>query len=261
MWTAILNHDLITGFIVAISLHAGVGWWTMATHIAAPEDRIEKMLARIVHQEVNLPKPKPPPSKVAPKPEPKPEAEKPKPKPKPKPKAKPKRRKAQPKQKPKAKKPASEPSEPLPLVLSKTYGAPGGSDGVVVESGEEDILGDSAVDPTERNTNPAVVEDPGTEDEEPKLVIVHARPKARCEVQWPAGAPRMRRIVEVTLQLVIDRRGKVIRTRVLRSGGEPFDSTAQEALRKCVFLPGKRNGVRFVDRVPFVVEFKPSSDS
>ncbi len=259
MWTAILNQDLITGFIVAISLHAGVGWWTVATDIAAPEERIVKMLARVVHQEVKLPKPKPPPPKVAPKPEAKPEAKKPKPKPE----AKPKRRKAQPKRKKRAKpkEPANDSSEPLPLVLSKTYGAPGSGDGVVVESGEEDILGDSAVDPTERNTNPTVVEDLGTEDEEPKLVIVHARPRGPCEVQWPAGAPRMRRIVEVTLQLVIDKRGKVIRTRVLRSGGEPFDSTAQEALRKCVFVPGKRNGVRFVDRVPFVVEFKPSSDS
>ncbi len=103
---------------------------------------------------------------------------------------------------------------------------------------------------------------PGPEgEEEPKIVIVHAVPRSRCKVSWPEGAPALRRIVEVTLQLTIDRKGKVKRARVLRSAGEPFDSAARTALLGCAFKPGRRNGRPFVDKVPFVVEFKPGADA
>lgn len=59
------------------------------------------------------------------------------------------------------------------------------------------------------------------------------------------------------LLLTVDRGGAVRKVRVLRGAGDAFDSAAQAALRTCRFEPGLRDGRPFVDRVPFVVEFKP----
>ncbi len=264
-----MHRDLQIGLVVAILLHGALHALAGAMPAPQAEERVEMMLARTVNQKIELSKPPPPPppppepKKV--EPEPKPEAKK---APKPKPKGKPKKRKPK-KSKPKPDKaPAAD--EPAPLVLSKTYSGGSGDGGVFVQSGEDDILGDPEIEANERNTRPReqveekapVTAEPESEGEdEPKIVIVHAVPKSRCKVNWPEGAPALRRIVEVTLQLTIDRKGKVTRTRVLRSAGEPFDSAARKALKGCTFTPGRRNGRPFVDKVPFVVEFKPGADA
>jgi TonB family protein len=160
-------------------------------------------------------------------------------------------------------------NEPAPLQLSKTYGGDGR--GVVVNAGEQESLGDSAVDPTESNTRrrddgPARAGSPdGTEASgqgparpERRVEIVHAVPRTRCKVDWPEGADPGNRIVEVLLSLEILTDGRVGKTRLLKAAGEPFDSAAVAAVQKCAFQPGMRDGKAFVDRVPFAIEFKPN---
>ncbi|HAN30913.1 MAG TPA: hypothetical protein DCQ06_04895, partial [Myxococcales bacterium] len=201
-------------------------------------------------------------------PEPKPiEVKKEAPKPDPN-RGQPKRKKKKRRNKKKRKKPPVKPSEPAPLVLSKTYGASGDGSGVTVEQGEEDLFGDPAVEANERNTRPrddgqgdAPEADPDTSASKAKIVIVHARPRRRCKVPWPDEAGGIRRIVEVTLLLSVNKKGKVTPTRILRGAGEPFDSAAKSALRRCAFVPGTRNGRAFKDRVQFTVEFRPGSSA
>ena len=61
--------------------------------------------------------------------------------------------------------------------------------------------------------------------------------------------------------LTIGTDGSVKPGRLLRAAGEPFDSAARNALRGCPFDAGTKDGKPFVDKVPFVVEFKPGSDA
>lgn len=67
-----------------------------------------------------------------------------------------------------------------------------------------------------------------------------------------------RRTFAVRLLLTVDQGGRVIVAKVLRGAGAPFDQAAIDALRQCLFQPGTRDGLPVVDRVPFLVEFKPS---
>ncbi len=265
---------MVVGLALAVALHVGLGWWGASLDIQREPPKLpDRMVAKAVYQDVELPKPPPPPPPPPPepKPEPKPEPvvkkEAPKPKPKPKKRGQPKRKKK--KRKKQDNKPKPKPNEPAPLVLSKTYGS-SGDGGVTVQQGDEDMFGDPAVEANERNTRPR---DDDGDDKQPaapgptgdggkkerKVVIVHARPKSRCKVDWPEGAAASRRIVEVTLLLSIDKRGRVSPKKILRSAGEPFDSAAKKALRACAFKPGTRDGKAFTDRVPFVVEFRPGS--
>jgi TonB family protein len=149
-------------------------------------------------------------------------------------------------------------------VISQTYDSVGGH-GVEVQGGDEDHFGDPAIAATERNTRPRVEEeDDGTDEEstepEKQIVVRHARPRSKCSVNWPEGAPTGRRIVEVKMLLTVKTSGRVGKVRVLRSAGEPFDSAAIGAMKACRFSAGTRDGVAFVDRVPFVVEFRPNAN-
>ncbi len=262
---------MIVGFALALLLHLSIGWWGAGLDLTrAPPKLPDRVVARAVYEEIRLPPPPPPPPKPKP-PEPKPEPvvkqEAPKPAPK--------KLMGQPKRKKKPKKPDTKPkpkpNEPAPLVLSKTYGATGDG-GVVVQSGEDDMFGDPGVAANENNTRPRGDDDggsaatPGPKGDggtakERQILIVHARPKSRCTVAWPEGSPGSRRIVEVTLLLSVDTLGKVSTKRILKSAGEPFDSAAKAALRRCAFRPGTRDGKAFVDRVPFIVEFRPGSSA
>ena len=163
---------------------------------------------------------------------------------------------------------AQKPSEPAPLVLSKTYGASDGS-GVAVNAGKDDSLGDPNVDPNERNTRQRFVpkveapikgDDGGDSEGESarKVDIVHAVPKSRCRVEWPDGAEAAGRMVEVTLSLEIGVDGAIDKIRILRGAGDPFDDAAIAAIRQCTFNAGTRDGKAFRDRISFAVEFKPS---
>ncbi|MEY3015537.1 MAG: hypothetical protein RIT45_4272 [Pseudomonadota bacterium] len=269
-----MDRDLLIGLVAALVVHAGFGYWAATLERPAPPVEEERLVAVAVVEDVRLPPPPPPPPPPPePKPEPKPPEPTPEPKaeapkPQPKPKGQPKRKN---KAKPKSDKPPPDPSEPAPLVLSKTYGAGADGGGVAVQTGDEDMFGDPTVEANERNTRrrgdddsrakPATEGPAGNPVPEKKVTIVHARPKGRCKVDWPEGAPSSRRIVEVTLLLSIGVTGKVTPKRVLRSAGEPFDSAARRALARCAFEAGTRDGKPFVDKVPFVVEFKPGSDA
>lgn len=255
------TYDFAVGLFTALALHAGAVWWGASVERAAPDEPEQRVVAKAVNKEIALPKPAPP-APPPPPPPPPPPVDKPKPV-----KVKPKRtNRGQPKPKTKPKQDKPPPDEPPPLVLSQTYGDTGGS--VAVQAGDDDIFGDPSVAANERNTRPRVPDakdEDGTDEEdsppEREIVITHARPLQECKVKWPVGAPIGRRVVEVRLMLTIGVTGKVTKTRVLRSAGEPFDSAARKAIGACRFSAGKRDGKRFVDRVSYVVEFLPGADA
>lgn len=263
-----MNRNLAIGFVVSLALHSIGAWWALGlVGRPLPPLPVDKQLVRTVKEQVELPKPKPkPPAEIKP-PEPPKAAEAPKPSQtdQPKPAAAP-RRTAQPKSaQPAPKAPPS--SEPPPLVLSKTYGDAGG-DGVAVQTGKEDVLGDPAVQANADNVRRRAPVDPNpapkpagevAEDAPKKVEIVQARPKGSCDrfIQWPEGAEMGGRVVEVTLQLEIGEDGAVRKVKILRGAGEPFDGQAMRDIRQCPFAAGSRDGKPMSSKIAFVVEFRP----
>lgn len=271
-----MDRNLLSGTLASLLLHAVVGWWVMGLDVSA---RIlpavpEKPPIRTVREEIALPKPKPPepPKPEEPKAELKQEAPKQEAPPKPQPKPPQARRAPQPKSaEPKAETPKPS-QEPAPLVLSKTYGG-GDGEGVAVQTGKDDVLGDPAVEANEENVRRRPTSDPvgaGTQAaagpsgdaESAKVMVVLAKPKiANCEgfVTWPEGAPATGRVIKVVLLLDIGADGAVKKTRLLRGAGEPFDSEAQRDMKRCPFVPGTRDGKAIPTKVGFEVEFKPNA--
>lgn len=279
------SRHMAIGLVVALLLHGTLAVWSLGLHepvLTTPP----RPATRAVNMDVVLPKPAPRPTPPAPPVVPAPPAVA---KAEPPVKTPPRReqaRKSKPKRARKAKrtakaagqpkraaKPAAAPSTPPPLVLSQTYE---GAGGVAVQKGDADILGNPAIEVTDANRNapPTPVAGDATGDDEgddggdgdddddgamPK--IRRARPKQVCAVSWPADAPRERRIVEVRLLLTVSASGQVRRASVLKSVGQPFDKAAVKALQRCAFEPGTRDGRPFVDRVPFIVEFRPTDDA
>ena len=279
-----MSTDLRVGLVTAIVLHIGGFAWMASLERDVmrlpPPKQVARAVSFDVPARVKPPKPPPPakPKEVAkpvePPPVVKPKPVAPKPAPKQVAKARKKRKKSKRRRKRKSaskRKPtkvaAQKPKPPAPLTLSKVYD---GGGGVAVLEGEEGVFGDPTV-AAKPGAAPATrprVADAGAGDEDgddegdddapaPKVQIRHARPKGTCAVVWPEDAPGDRRIVEVQLLLTVGKDGKVRDARVLRSVGKTFDVAAVAALRRCNFRPGTRNGRPFIDRVPFVVEFRP----
>ncbi|MSQ83976.1 MAG: TonB family protein [Myxococcales bacterium] len=261
-----MNRNLLIGIVISLALHSVGAWWALGL-TARPLAVVHKdpQLVRTVRERVELPKPKPA--------EPKPpeikkvdEAAKPADAPQPKlaaskPMARSKSDKA-----PKTSAPTN---EPAPLVLSKTYGADDG-EGLAVQAGQEDVLGDPAVQATDDNVRRRPPPDSAAPtagsngsdnaDQVPgKIVILQAKPKDSCDrfVQWPADAARSSRSIEVTLLLEIGEDGTLRRVKILRGAGEPFDSQAIADIKQCPFSAGRRDGKPIASKVAFVVEFKP----
>jgi len=263
-----VNRNLAIGFCVSLALHSVGAWWALGLVVRPlPPLAVDKQLVRTVKAQIELPKPKPkPPAEIKP-PEPPGADDAPKPAeaPQPKPAAAP-RRTAQPKGAQPA--PKSAPSnEPAPLVLSKTYGDAAG-EGVAVQTGKDDVLGDPGVQANADNVRRRPPADPApplkdtgdTGEAAPsKVEIVQARPKGSCDryIQWPEGAEMGGRIVEVTLQLEIGEDGAVRKVRILRGAGEPFDGQASKDIRLCPFAAGSRDGKPMTSKIAFVVEFRP----
>lgn len=255
----VVTREQKIAWLVAVGTHVAlIGAAMTLDREPPPPEPINIHVAKTVQFDVELPKPEvvqdplpePPKTTLVAKAEP--EA--------PQPVARPKPRSTKP-----SPADAPSPSEPAPLVLSQVYEG-GGS--IVAEKGDEDVLGDPAVEANERNRRnaPDAPEAPRTFQApvaatpavvRPEDVIRRAVPRNACPVEWPADALVERRIVEVKLLLTVDRDGRVTGVKVLRGVGEPFDRAAREALERCPFEPGRRNGEPMVDRVPFVVEFKP----
>ena len=206
---------------LAVALHLGAGAYIAsiperppAPPTAKKVDRYAKLEA--IRQEVVLPKPEPPkpePPKVEPPPEPVAEA----------PKPRPKRRRGQPKRKKPAAAPkpeATPPPAPAPLVLSNVNM----TGGVAVQAGDEDIFGDPSLEATPENTRP-----------QPEVDLAPSAPPKRVAPRvlrravgiYPEDAPRLGRVIEVTLRLEIDEDGRVSKVLVVKSAGGPFDREAR----------------------------------
>lgn len=258
-----MNRDLAIGTAISLLLHGMLAYWASTlpqTHTLGPIE--PKKLVRTVQEQIVLPKkPRPELPKIEPpKPEPAVQARTETPEPVAKPAPKPRSEASKPQ--------AQKPSEPAPLVLSKTYGASDGS-GVAVNAGKDDTLGDPNVDPDENNTRQRFapkIDAPthggasgdGVATGGHEVKIVHAVRAHAFSVDWPEGAEASGRTIEVTLLLEISEEGVVDKVRVLRGAGEPFDSQAIAALKQQKFKPGTRDGKPFRDSVSFAVEFKPA---
>ena len=159
-------------------------------------------------------------------------------------------------------------------MLSKTYGG-GGDDGVAVQSGKEDVLGDPGVQANEENVrrraNPEVTSDTGgqgsdrqgdsPEKEARRIEALQPKPKESCDkyISWPEGAESGGRVIEVTLQLEIGEDGSTRKVKILRGAGEPFDGEAVRDIKRCPFAAGSRDGKAVTSKIAFVVVFKPRS--
>jgi len=62
------------------------------------------------------------------------------------------------------------------------------------------------------------------------------------EPKYPPDMHRLGKTAVVTVDALIDRRGKVRRTTIYKSAGKSFDAAAMNAIKKSVFEPGKVNG-------------------
>jgi TonB family protein len=269
-----VDRNLLSGLTISLVAHAVMAWWIVGLQMRPrPPVEPDKKVVRTVQEVVELPKPKPKPPeppKEEPKEQPKQEvakADAPAPQPKPVAHRPPQPKSLEPKQD--APKPNN---EPAPLVLSKTYGS-GGDEGVAVQSGKDDVLGDPGVEANAENVRRRPTSEPidnsgkggdGADKgvEPAKVEILLAKPKiANCEgfVTWPEGAPSSNRIVRVVLLLDIGADGLVKKTRILKGAGQPFDDEAQRGIRRCPFQPGTRDGKPISTKVGFEVEFKPTS--
>jgi len=240
---------------VALAFHALLATYVLSipprpTLPAVPKavDRYANLEA--IREKVELPKPEPPKPPEPPPKEPE-VAEAPKPKPKPKRK----RRKGQPKRNKPAAAPKEKPQpevapEPAPLVLSHVNM----TGGVAVQAGEEDIMGDPSVAATSANTRPP------PEFDEPAAPPKRVPPKVirRAVGIYPADAPRLGRVVEVTLRLQIDEEGRVSKIFVVKTAGTVFDQEARRTARRLRFRPGTIGDVPSPMWVPWVVAFEPA---
>lgn len=271
-----MDRNLTIGIVSSLLIHAAAAFWAGSME---PRRRvlepIEKKAVRTVQEQIQLPKPKvPEPKPPEPKPEPKPElATKPTEPQVAKPQAAPKRT-PQPKNDQPVPKTPPPSNEPPPLVLSKTYGS-GGDDGVAVQSGKEDVLGDPGVEATEENVRkrptPETASDSGgqgsdsqgepTGTEPRRIEVLQPKPKESCDkyIGWPEGAESGGRVIEVTLQLEIAEDGSTRKVKILRGAGEPFDSEAVRDIKRCPFQAGSRDGKPVTSKIAFVVVFKPRS--
>lgn len=269
-----MDRNLTIGICASLLLHAVVAVWVsdMQTRPRLIEPP-PKRAVRTVREQIALPKPKPkPPEEKPPEPKLAEAAPTPAPQPQAKPQAAPKRTPQPKSDQPPPKTPPPPSNEPQPLVLSKTYGG-GGDEGVAVQSGKEDVLGDPGVEANEDNVRrrppPEVTSDQGGQGsdsqgdapaKEPrKIEIVQARPRESCDkyIQWPEGAESGGRVIEVTLQLEIGEDGEIRKVKILRGAGEPFDSEAMRDIRRCPFSGGSRDGKAVSSKIAFVVAFKP----
>jgi len=267
-----VDRNLWIGIAVSLVFHAiGAGWAVSLSPRPRSLDRKPPQLVRTVRERIELPRPKPKP------PEPKPEVKKDDPPAKAAPteaqkQVAPARKPVQPKSAAPVAKAAAPHNDSAPLVISKTYGA-AGDGGVAVETGQDDVLGDPGVAPTEDNVRrrpptegggddgQAKAPDPPPQKEPRRIEIVQARPRESCNryVSWPDGAESGGRVVEVTLQLEIGEDGAVRKVKILRGAGDPFDSQAVKDIQRCPFSAGTRDGKPMVSKIAFVVEFKPRS--
>jgi TonB family protein len=87
-------------------------------------------------------------------------------------------------------------------------------------------------------------------------VEVAARPVRAVAPTYPAGARADDREGEVTVELVVDRDGRVVEARVTRPAGHGFDEAALTAVRAYRFSPAQRRGRAVRVRMPWSVQFR-----
>jgi protein TonB len=217
---------------------------------------------------VSLRAPKPPPPK--PQPEEKPEV-KPEPEPKPKPKPAKKKRilrakkvkKLTPEPEPPAEAPpVQEPPKPIPRKFAVTLGATISTGGIAVptQEGGANLLADASAAGA-RNSD----EEPAESGEvvPAKVTEVTSMPRVlrkptneELQKSYPEEARRMGLEGDVRLELLISEKGRVIRTRVLRSAGHGFDEAARKLVKLFRFRPAAQGDKPVAVWIPWTYKFR-----
>lgn len=261
--------------LIAMFMHGGLAAWIgpappKVKIVKKEKDQYAKLKAireEIKKKEPPPPPPPPPPKEEPPPPPPKKEEPPPPKEDKPKP---PPRKKRPPRAKPKKEPPPTpppevKPPEPAPLVLENVNL----TGKIAVQKGDSDIFGDPSVKATRSNTRPQPPGDgTGTDDGVDDGVGTRpARPakrvlpkvKKRVKGRYPEEAPRLGRVVEVTLSLMIGTDGKVKSARVIKGAGAIFDSAAKRTAKRLLFEPGTLGGKPKAMPISWVVAFDPGS--
>jgi TonB family protein len=82
----------------------------------------------------------------------------------------------------------------------------------------------------------------------------------RVKGVYPSNAPRLGRVVRITLSLRIDASGKVIRSRVVSAPsmvGKLFNAEALRVVKATRFSAARRGGAAVAHSIRYVVEFTP----
>jgi TonB family protein len=87
-------------------------------------------------------------------------------------------------------------------------------------------------------------------------VSEHARLVSPVRPEYPAAARALGVEGTVSLELVVDREGRVVEARVVRAAGHGFDDSALRALRGARFRPALREGQAVRVRMPWTIDFR-----
>ncbi len=260
--------------LIATLMHGGVAAWIgpappKVKIVKKDKDEYAKLKAiREDLKKKEEPPPPPPPPEPEPPPPPPPEEKPPElekepPKPPPKKKEVLRPKKKSPDPPPETPPPDVKPPEPAPLVLENVNL----TGKVAVQKGDSDIYGDPSVKATASNTRDApsgdgkgvdsgVKEGVGTAPARPVKRVL-PKIKKRVKAAYPEDAPRLGRVIEVTLSLMIGTDGTVQSAKVVKSGGAIFDRAAERTVKRLLFEPGTLGGVPKAMPISWVVAFEP----
>jgi protein TonB len=157
--------------------------------------------------------------------------------------------------------PGLEASEPAPLFEIPMEATVGGGEGieVVAVAGKGEVLARPGAPGVRGGKGKGKPTRPSNaQTAESWEITAQPRPLNDHRLQ-PAYPPDARaRGLEgvVIVELVIDRRGRVVQTRVVRSSGAEFDRAARAHCRRLRFEPAEANGKPVSARIEWRVEFK-----
>jgi len=157
--------------------------------------------------------------------------------------------------------PSLEPSEPAPLFEVPMEATVGGGDGieVVAVAGRGEVMARPGAPGVRggkgrgRPTRP-----PNVDTAESWEITAQPRPlnEHGLQPEYPPEAKARGLEGVVIVELVVDRRGRVVQTRIVRSAGEDFDRAARAHCRRLRFHPAEANGKPVSARIEWRVEFK-----
>ena len=260
---SLILHGLLAALLLSASPHQ---------ELKNPTVRVRPAVPKPPPLVLETPKPEAP-KPEAPKPEPpKPKVEKPKPKPKPVKKRriikKPKVRKAKPKTKPK---PETKPQEaappPKPRGFSVDLSATSKTGGIAapaIEGGGNIIADASRTDLTPgKRGEGSGASGKGSALAPVEVDLVTRMPKIRkrptseqFQKFYPKQARKLGTEANVQMKLLVNEKGRVERSRIVKSGGADFDAAAKKLIKLFRFRPAMQGDEPVAVWIPFTLKFR-----